>query len=367
MTLENLALFVTNDFPIRHEGNVHDGKVRSVYWLTAKDSQRVIRSRGYNVPENTRLGVMLISDRISAFDVIWQGGNGLMGIPGKGADLNTISEYWFNKFDAEGLAGNHLLEAPHPLAWIVQKAEPILVEGVARQYITGSMWRDYSEKGIREFCGNILPERLVKNQLLPKLLYTPTTKGNLGHIPGIPNKEDAKISREIILRNWKEFGFKSPDDVDRFEGLIRQAYDLNTKDLADVGQLLADDKKDCGYVIDPISGELKMIYIDELTTPDSSRIWDANEYSRGKIVESCKEPFRQFLLGTLDREVLLDDNRMEERRVLARTYRVPVEQFMRTSTIYREIAEKITGEPVTQIEHPRQEILDALSGYGIVA
>ena len=122
MGLENLALFNTDNFPIRHQGNVHNGKVRSVYWLNEEDSKRLIEERGfkYKVDINTPLGVMIISDRISAFDVIWHGQNGLKGIPGKGASLNAISKYWFDKFDSENLAQNHILEVPHPLVWIVK-------------------------------------------------------------------------------------------------------------------------------------------------------------------------------------------------------------------------------------------------------
>ena len=93
MTLENLALAETGKFPIRHQGDVHNGKVRSVYWLNEEDSKRIIKERGFHVSQNTRLGMMVISDRISAFDVIWHGEEGLKGVPGKGASLNAISKY----------------------------------------------------------------------------------------------------------------------------------------------------------------------------------------------------------------------------------------------------------------------------------
>ncbi|MDP2926167.1 MAG: phosphoribosylaminoimidazolesuccinocarboxamide synthase [Nanoarchaeota archaeon] len=365
-SLENLALFETHNFPIRHHGNVHNGKVRSVYWLSLKDSARIIRERGYKVPKVTPLGIMITSDRVSAFDVVWQAKQGLRAVPGKGADLNIISKYWFDKFDNEGLAGNHILDIPHPLVWIVQKAEPVLVEGIARQYISGSMWRAY-EKGIREFCGNILPDGLKKNQRLPELLLTPTTKGNLGHISGMPKGDDAKLTRQQILDHFKELGFKSVEDVFEFERLLREGYAVIERDLADIKQNLADDKKECGYVIDFVSGNPKMIYIDEVGTPDSSRFWDADAYSQGRIVENSKEPFRQFLLAQFDKDILLNDDRMPERRELARTYRVPVEEFMKISAIYKGIAEKITRQEVPKIENPREEILESLFNYGLVA
>src|SRR5690606_12596856 len=92
------VLAVNNDLPIRTDAPIHSGKVRSVYWLTAADSQRLIRERGYNLAPDAPLAVMVISDRISAFDCIWHGESGLQGVPGKGAALNAISNHWFGLF-----------------------------------------------------------------------------------------------------------------------------------------------------------------------------------------------------------------------------------------------------------------------------
>ena len=92
----------TDNFPIRHEGPVHSGKVRSVYWLTKDDSARIIRDECYEdagVYRDTQLGLMIISDRISAFNVQWKGENGLGGVPNKGANLNTLSDTFFGWFD----------------------------------------------------------------------------------------------------------------------------------------------------------------------------------------------------------------------------------------------------------------------------
>ena len=90
MSLSHLAIGKTDDLPIKHEGAVHSGKVRSVYWLSAEDSARIIEERGYQVSPGTGLGVMVISDRISAYEIIWQGEEGLQGVPGKGASLNRL-------------------------------------------------------------------------------------------------------------------------------------------------------------------------------------------------------------------------------------------------------------------------------------
>ena len=123
-----------------------------MYWLSNKHSKRLIASKGYNVAADAPLAVMVISDRISAFDCIWHGEGGLWGVPGKGAALNAVANYWFARFREAGLADSHIVDTPHPLVWIVQKARPVMVEAIARQYITGSMWRAY-KAGERMFCG----------------------------------------------------------------------------------------------------------------------------------------------------------------------------------------------------------------------
>jgi phosphoribosylaminoimidazole-succinocarboxamide synthase len=365
MRLENLALTITNDFPIRHEGNVHDGKVRSVYWLNSQDSVKIAKERGYNIFPGALLGIMIISDRISAFDVIWHGEEGLKGIPGKGASLNAMSKYWFDQFDAEGLAGNHILDVPHPLVWVVQKAEPVLVEGIARQYITGSMLRDY-KAGVRNFCGINLTEGLIDNQKLLELLITPTTKGDLSHIEGMPKGDDANLTREEIIKYSNSLGFKNTSDVNLYETLLTQGFNSISKKLDSLGEIFVDTKFEFGYVKDPVTSNWNMIYMDEIGTADSSRIWNREAYNKGSIVENSKEGFRQFLLNNTNRDVLLDKKRMDERRTLAKDYSVPVDQMMETSRVYKGITESITGKPMPIIENARAEIIESLSPYGII-
>ena len=178
MSLADKVLAVNNDLPIRTNKPVHSGKVRSVYWLTSEDSARLIKEKGYNVASDAPLAIMVISDRISAFDCIWRGKGGMNGVPGKGAALNAISNHWFKLFKDNGLADSHILDIPHPFVWIVQKARPVMIEAICRQYITGSMWRAY-EKGEREFCGIQISDGLTKDQRLPEVLITPSTKGIL--------------------------------------------------------------------------------------------------------------------------------------------------------------------------------------------
>merc|ERR1711959_466310 len=214
-----------DDLPIRTDEPVHSGKVRAVYWLTAEDSKRLIKEKGYDVAPDSLLAVMVISDRISAFDCIWKGQGGMNGVPLKGAALNAISNHWFKLFKEKGLADSHILDVPHPLVWIVQKAKPVMIEAIARQYITGSMWRDYS-KGSREFCGIKIPDDLKNNQKLDKLLITPSTKGILTGIPGVPEQDDVNISRSDIEKNLEAFNFRSLTDVDLYEKLLKEGFDV---------------------------------------------------------------------------------------------------------------------------------------------
>ena len=197
MSFADKVLAVNDNLPIRTDLPVHSGKVRSVYWLTEQDSRRLIEEHNYPVPKDTPLAIMLISDRISAFDCIWHGEQGMQGVPGKGAALNAISNHWFGLFKEQGLADSHILDIPHPLVWIVQKARPVMIEAICRQYITGSMWRAY-EKGEREFCGIRLEEGLSKDSKLANILITPSTKGVLKGIEGVPEADDVNVSRQDI-------------------------------------------------------------------------------------------------------------------------------------------------------------------------
>ena len=359
MSLADAVLAVNNDFPIRTERPVHSGKVRCVYWLTAADSARLITEKNYDVAVDAPLAIMIISDRISAFECIWRGEGGMDGVPGKGAALNAIASHWFAVFRDQGLANSHILDIPHPFVWIVQQARPVMIEAIARQYITGSMWRAY-QQGQREFCGIKLPDELQRDQRLPRLMITPSTKGILAGIPGVPAIDDVNVSRTDIVENLAAFKFNSVGDVDCYERLLAQGFALISSELKQLGQIFVDTKFEFGYVRDR-AGVEKLIYMDEVGTPDSSRIWDGAAYAEGKIVENSKEGFRQMLLAHFsDSDILIDKNRMEERSALARDNELPEWMIMAVSKTYREIAEKITGKSLAVSPHPRQEIIDLL-------
>jgi phosphoribosylaminoimidazole-succinocarboxamide synthase len=359
MSLADKVLAVNDDLPIRTEAPVHSGKVRSVYWLTAADSARLVAERGYDVAVDAPLAIMVISDRISAFDCIWHGEGGMRGVPGKGAALNAISNHWFRLFREQGLADSHILEIPHPLVWIVQKARPVMIEAIARQYITGSMWRSY-EKGEREFCGIQIPDGLRRDQKLPELLITPSSKGILEGIPGVPAVDDVNITRSDIVNNYAAFNFLNIDDVNRYETLLGEGFDVISAELAKLDQIFVDTKFEFGYVTDK-GGNDKLIYMDEVGTPDSSRIWDGPALREGKVLENSKEGFRQLLLKHFpDPDILLNKNRMEEREALARDNALPTDVLMAVSDTYVGIAEKITGSTLKLSDNPKAEIVDVL-------
>lgn len=365
MSLADSVLAVNDDLPIRTEQPVHSGKVRSVYWLSSADSQRLIRGRGYDVALDAPLAIMVISDRISAFECIWHSEDGMHGVPGKGAALNAISNHWFRCFREQGLADSHILEIPHPLVWIVQKARPVMIEAIARQYITGSMWRAY-ERGERSICGQALPDGLKRDQRLPELLITPSTKGILQGVPGVPELDDVNVSREVIVASHAAFGFREPSDIDSYECLLRDGFALISDALAASDQIFVDTKFEFGYVTDA-RGQDKLIYMDEVGTPDSSRIWDGPAYREGRVVENSKEQFRQLLLAHFpDPDILTNKNRMAERPLLA-AQGLPDEILLQVSATYRELAQRITGEALRVSDNPRAEIIDTLAGdFGLI-
>ena len=360
------VLDVNDDLPIRTGAPVHSGKVRSVYWLSEQDSQRLIQQFNYDVAPDSELAIMVISDRISAYECIWHGEGNMRGIPGKGAALNAVSNHWFKCFKEQGLADSHILDVPHPLIWIVQKARPVMIEAIARQYITGSMWRAYA-KGERNFCGIQLPEGLSQDQKLPELLITPSTKGVITGVADIPEQDDVNVSKRDLVKHYQTFKFQQPEDIERYEQLLTEGFQLISQELAKIDQIFVDTKFEFGYVTDR-EGQDKLIYMDEVGTPDSSRIWHGPAWRDGRVEEQSKEAFRQQLLAYFpDPDILLNKERMTERYALARENLLPAEVMMSVSKTYCSIAEQITGEAIHLSDNPRQEIIDVLSDrYGLI-
>ena len=227
-------------------GEKHQGKVRDYYILPT-----------------TR--VIITTDRISAFDSI------LGFIPYKGQVLNQLSAFWFT--ETVDIVRNHMLSVPDPNVMVVSNAEMIPIEIVVRGYITGvtgtAIWGSYA-KGERNIYGIDFPEGLKKNQKLPRPIITPTTKPEVGH--------DERLTRDEILQSgivperlWKQI-----------EEVSLALYEYGAKLCAERGLILVDTKYEFGLI------DGKLVLIDEIHTPDSSRFWIKDTYEG--LFEKGKEP-----------------------------------------------------------------------------
>jgi phosphoribosylaminoimidazole-succinocarboxamide synthase len=189
---------------------------------------------------------------------------------------------------------------------------------------------------------------------------TPSTKGILKGIPNVPEADDVNITRENILNNYSAFNFEKQSDIALYEKLLTEGFALISNTLDELGQVFVDTKFEFGYV-KGLDGNSKLIYMDEVGTPDSSRIWDAQRYSLGTVVENSKEGFRQLLLNHFpDPDILLNKERMPEREALAKHNALPVEVLMQVSKTYIDIAEKITGQALVLSCNPKAEIIKIL-------
>lgn len=360
-SLSSSVLVTSDDLPIRTARPVHSGKVRSVYWLEPGDSKRLIAERGYPVHGDSQLALMVISDRVSAFDCLWHSEQ-LPGAPGKGAALNAIAARGFAELGRGDLLPHHLLEMPHPMLWVVRQARPIAIEAIVRQYLTGSLWRAYS-RGERQFAGEVLQDGLRRYARLPGLLFTPSTKGIQRGLSGVPEYDDAAVDPQQLMRHWQAFGFASVEDVDRCRNLLLRGFERLASMYAHGGDLLVDTKFEFGYAPGR-DGADELLVMDEVGTPDSSRVWRQEDWEAGTPVEYSKELFREALLEWVpDPDLLLDSERMAERLAFAREHRVPDAAFEALSSRYLHSAEKITGARLALSEDPRGEILDILSGH----
>ena len=178
---------------------------------------------------------------------------------------------------------------------------------------------------------------------------------------------DQNLIELDIEKNSSAFKFKSQTDIDVYEKLLKEGFSVISEELAKLDQIFVDTKFEFGYVTDA-QGIDKLIYMDEVGTPDSSRIWDGPTYRKGKVVENSKESFRQLLLNHFpDPEILLDKNRMNERYALALENELPESVMMEVSNTYVSLAEKIIGHKLTISDNPKQEILTILDqDYGLI-
>ncbi|PWS28939.1 phosphoribosylaminoimidazolesuccinocarboxamide synthase [Pedobacter yonginense] len=238
------------DFP--NQSNFYKGKVRDVYTIADK------------------LMVMIVSDRISAFDVVLP-----EPIPFKGQVLNQIAAKFLSA--TQDIVPNWVLDVPDPMVTIGRICEPFKVEMVIRGYLAGHAWREYNV-GKRSICGVSLPDGLKENDKLPQPIITPTTKASVGH--------DEDISKEDILAK----GIVSLTDYEKLEEYTFAIYQRGTEIAAKSGLILVDTKYEFG------KADGVIYLIDEIHTPDSSRYFYAEGYDdRQKNNEPQKQLSKEFV------------------------------------------------------------------------
>jgi phosphoribosylaminoimidazole-succinocarboxamide synthase len=224
----------------RELGTFYQGKVRDNY---TKAGRRTL----------------VATDRISAFDVV------LGTIPFKGQVLNQLAAYWFDALD--DLCPSHVIEVPDANVTVGVECKPIHVEMVVRAYLTGvtttSIWYAY-ERGARLFCGHVIPDGMKKNQPLPHAIVTPSTKAEKGG-------HDVSVSRAQVL----EMNLCTPDEFDVMDRYAQTMFARGAELLKARGLILVDTKYEFGFHPDG-----RIVVIDEVHTPDSSRLWHLDSYDQ---------------------------------------------------------------------------------------
>ena len=264
---------------------------------------------------------LITTDRQSAFDRI------LAAIPFKGQVLNQTSAWWFEQ--TKDIIPNHVINIPDPNATVARKCTVFPIEFVVRGYITGStstsLWTVYNS-GDREYCGNVLPDGLVKNQKLETNMLTPTTKEEHHDRPISPS--------EIVNEGWM-----SQEDWDYCSGKAVELFTFGQKIAAENGMILVDTKYEMGRDED---GHIMLI--DEIHTPDSSRYWLADSYEAR--INAGKEP------ENIDKEFLrlwfVDNCDPYNDKVLPDA---PEELVIELSKRYIQLYEMITGKTFSFPDH----------------
>ncbi len=265
----------------------------------------------YNI--NDDFLVMVVSDRISAFDVVLP-----KGIPYKGQVLNQIAEKFLDA--TSDIVPNWKIATPDPNVTVGHFCETFPVEMIVRGYLTGSSWRLYKNGG-REICGVPLPEGLKEHQAFPEPLLTPTTKAEQG-------AHDENISREEIIKQ----GLVSEEDYLELERISLALFKRGSEIAKEMGLILVDTKYEFGKK----DGQIYLI--DEIHTPDSSRYFYADGYQeRFDKGENQKQLSKEFV-----REWLMENNfQGREGDVLPE---IPEEFVNQVSERYIELYENITGD-----------------------
>lgn len=284
----------STNFNFENQKSLYVGKVRDVY----------------NIADE--MLVMVVSDRISAFDVVLP-----KGIPFKGQILNTIAAKFLDA--TADIVPNWKISTPDPMVTLGKKCEPLKLEVIVRGYLAGSAWREY-QSGMRELCGIKLPEGMKENDNFPTPIITPTTKADEGH--------DENISKEEAIAQ----GIVSAEDYALLEKYAIALFQRGTEIAAKRGLILVDTKYEFGKIGNEI------ILIDEIHTPDSSRYF----YAEGYEERQAKGEKQRQLSKEFVREWLMENGFQgkEGQKVPEMT-----EEIVNSiSERYMELYEQITGE-----------------------
>jgi phosphoribosylaminoimidazole-succinocarboxamide synthase len=297
-----MKAITSTNFNFPNQKDVYNGKVRDVYNI------------------NDEFLTMIVTDRISAFDVVLP-----KGIPFKGQVLNQLAKKFLKS--TEDIVPNWMISSPDPNVTIGHFCKPFKIEMVIRGYLTGHAWRTY-KSGKREICGVKMPDGMVEHQKFPTPIITPSTKADFGH--------DEDISREDILRK----GIVEEKDYLKLEEYTRAVFQRGSEMADERGLILVDTKYEFG------KKDGKIFLIDEIHTPDSSRYFYKEGYlERQENGEPQKQLSKEFV-----REWLMENGFQGKDG-----QKIPEmnKEFVKSvSERYIELFEKVSG---TKFEKPELE------------
>jgi len=317
-----MRAITSTNFNFPNQKDVYNGKVRDVYNI------------------NDEFLTMIVTDRISAFDVVLP-----KGIPFKGQVLNQLAKMFLKS--TEDIVPNWMISSPDPNVTIGHFCKPFKIEMVIRGYLTGHAWRTY-KSGKREICGVEMPDGMVEHQKFPTPIITPSTKADFGH--------DEDISREDILRK----GIVKEKDYLKLEEFTRAIFKRGSEMADERGLILVDTKYEFG------KKDGKIFLIDEIHTPDSSRYFYKDGYrQRQENGEPQKQLSKEFV-----REWLMENGfQGKDGQKIPEMNKEFVESV---SNRYIELFEKVSGtkfekpdfkNPIERIEKNVLEFYKEVNGF----
>ena len=317
-----MRAITSTNFNFPNQKDVYNGKVRDVYNI------------------NDEFLTMIVTDRISAFDVVLP-----KGIPFKGQVLNQLAKMFLKS--TEDIVPNWMISSPDPNVTIGHFCKPFKIEMVIRGYLTGHAWRTY-KSGKREICGVEMPDGMVEHQKFPTPIITPSTKADFGH--------DEDISREDILRK----GIVKEKDYLKLEEFTRAIFKRGSEMADERGLILVDTKYEFG------KKDGKIFLIDEIHTPDSSRYFYKDGYrQRQENGEPQKQLSKEFV-----REWLMENGfQGKDGQKIPQMNKEFVESV---SNRYIELFEKVSGtkfekpnfkNPISRIEKNVLEFFKEVNGF----